>query len=332
MLGTLARSRKEQSGPCAAVSALEALAELGGDVRGWELYGLELGSAATVRSQAYPSAQKMMAQARALLSRIERTEGTVPSDIAFFAGRELNKLGTELEQAFAGDEGWRAIEVCERLRAQLMGAASALHAALCESTGVEAKDPNQAAELADALAIRRTYARFRSQIAKAGTSAASDIVRKMRLVGTAAAMVIGSAEYRRLSVDDRVLLRRAQQEILGWLTGAREDDRDAERIWGDLLGFVEVSRRARAPGFLGEHDQSALAKLSAACDACGSEPQLPRALLQTARLLWGAFPTLDTLIENHEQTSVIELGQCVAGLRQRQIEQCAPGADTQLAV
>ena len=300
---------------------LEEVQDLNAELQAWPLQDLELAPAE--RQTTISRAQQLLERARELLQSLEGRStptsttwgGPKPEDVAFFALREISGLHAALERLDDGASARQVMETCERQRGLLMKACSALHRALCRHAGYDCTDEVWASEVAKALRVRARFASFRAHLDRGLRISGEEMTRRMRLAGTVLAMLVGSKEYQDLRIGDRALILSIQREILAWLASPSPDELHcATRIWGDLMGFVEITRGINRRAEFEEHDEQAMSRLSEALAGCGPSEPLSSELQSIACSLWGRYPTLDRLIEGEPQPSGVWY-ECVCELR-----------------
>lgn len=300
----------------------------------WRLYGLESESAEHVAAHVMPVGARLLSRAHELFASLEddAAEGlaaeTRPGDIAYFALLEITKLQSTLSNASPELPPWRRVELCELIRGQLMNACSALQRVLSEEPEAEL-DEVQEREVARALRVRSRLAAFRAGLAAGARTAIDDPTRRMRLAGTALAMLVGSTEYQDFRLSDRMLVRAIQRDILAWMSSAQRDAREAQRVWEDLMGFVELSRQVNRHVSLSRHDEGALARLATSLAGRPAYDPLPSPLEPLVRALWGLHPRLDALIESTKPRTCAAWRDCIRDIRG---EQARPSVADPLAL
>jgi hypothetical protein len=177
------------------------------------------------------------------------------ADVAFLGATELRTKRTRIEHVRAKTDPWEIVSECGSALRRVEKSLTAIEVVLCGASQLP-RQLSFASQLSRSLEVRQNYARLRQTIASLATSD-TPRHRALRLAGTAIAMLIGKDVYPELRIDDRRQLRALQERILAWLRcdAARpENEREADRILQDLLGFADllalVSRRQE----LVEHD------------------------------------------------------------------------------
>lgn len=299
---------------------LAQVQDLNAQLKAWSLHDLE--ARPEQRPEAVAQAGVLLERAQELLSAIEHStsptstawDGPKPEDVAFFARHELSDLSDALAALDEDASSSQVVETCQRQRGRLMKSCSALHQALCGHAGYECVDEVRVSELADALRVRARFASFWAELGRGLRLAGDDMTRRLRLAGTVVAMLVGSPEYRDFRIGDRELIRAIQREILTWLRSPVREPRQAQRIWGDLMGFVEISRSINRRTEFQEHDEQALSELGEALAGYPPNASFPAKLEPLVRSLWGRYPTLDRLIQSESAPPAGVWCRCVRKL------------------
>lgn len=203
------------------------------------------------------------ALSRATLRR-PRTEGqpeppSLPATPAEVAEAVVLDLSSERRGLLAAEQAtasWSARSACDAALSRMRTGLIALDAAVSASRGTSAALYDDT-DLARALAVRAHYARFRAQLRPARL-ARGDEVRRLRAVGTAVAIMVGSDVFPSLRRPDRDGFLALQQRILEVLR-ARPEARTAQfggaRLWSDILGFGAMLAHVRQRAEIRAHDE-----------------------------------------------------------------------------
>ncbi|MCH9683028.1 MAG: hypothetical protein K0V04_16450 [Deltaproteobacteria bacterium] len=190
---------------------------------------------------------------------VETASSTAAADIAFIAKLEMNTLAREARSILDVDDGWRAIELCERTRRHIIKATTALRRTWGATPGISlGQDEVYVTELVRSLRVRRRYAIFHRRVAMAGAEHGDRPTARLRSVGTSIAVLICRPEYRDFRMGDRMLLRDLQRVIVRHLGAVDTSEHAADRIWQDTLGAVQILRQINRRPELLEHDNLVL--------------------------------------------------------------------------
>lgn len=236
-------------------------------------------------------------------------------DVAFLVQLELRQRGERLERlgllgrrrtppptplgaALPTPEPQSALNVlgeCDSVLRRVRKGLGAIDLAIARFSGTEAQ-LDFSRELDDALRARESYAKFRERLLASGESV-RDLRGRMRAAGTQIAVLVGSAAYPLLRVRDRLQLREIQDRILSWLRTEDHDPTAGERVWQDLVSFVEMLRQINRRQELVEHDAGRVVALLPEVERCAREGRLlgPSEVAGLASLR-GADDALDDLI------------------------------------
>jgi hypothetical protein len=234
------------------------------------------------------------------LGRVDRTIevfSTVASaDIAFIAKLEMQSLARELESLLPTSDGWKVIELCERIRRHIVKATIALRRTLGQELAVALPgDEIYVSELVRSIQVRRRLALFRRRVQETKTIRSHALDLRLRLVGTNIAMLICRAEYRDFRTGDRVLIRDIQQRILEFLRQPTRPEVTGQRLWRDVMGALEITRQINRRPELLEHDCLVLEALHTQLQKA-PRGEISDDVLERARAVFGREDTLDDLI------------------------------------
>ncbi|MEM9458611.1 MAG: hypothetical protein AAGF11_30830 [Myxococcota bacterium] len=227
---------------------------------------------------------------------VEAFSTSASADIAFIAKLEMQSLARELEAVTPSWDGWKIIEICERVRRHIVKATTALRRTLGQE--MESRLPGDeiyVTELVRSIQVRRRLALFRRRVIRTGETHGHALTQRLRLVGTNIAMLIGRAEYRDFRIGDRILIRDIQRTILDYLRNPLRSAEQGERIWQDVLGTMEISRQVNHRPELLEHDHLVLEHLTHELRGITSAQALER-IVEQAQPVVGRDDALDDLI------------------------------------
>ncbi|MCA9706582.1 MAG: hypothetical protein KDK70_12085 [Myxococcales bacterium] len=291
----------------------------------WHLHELETSSTEEIRILACGMARKLLGTATALFERVlqstqssepdpvdflddetdlflEQVDRTVEAfatsasaDIAFIAKLEMQSLGRELDAITPAWDGWKVIELCERIRRHIVKATTALRRTLGQEMAfVLPGDEIYVTELARSIRVRRRLGVFRRRVIETEHTHGRAMDLRLRLVGTNIAMLICRSEYRDFRIGDRVLLRDIQRTILAYLRDAERSYQGGDRIWHDVLGALEISRQINRRPELLEHDHLMLGSLAQSLRDRTYDDDSQ--LVERAQAVFGRDDALDELI------------------------------------
>lgn len=227
---------------------------------------------------------------------VEAFSTSASADIAFIAKLEMQSLTRELEAVNPSWDGWKIIELCDRVRRHIVKATTALRRTLGQE--MESQLPGDeiyVTELVRSIQVRRRLALFRRRVLRAGETHGHVLIQRLRLVGTNIAMLVGCAEYRDFRIGDRIVIRDVQRTILDYLRNPLRSAEEGERIWQDVLGAVEISRQVNHRPELLEHDHLVLEHLTKELRGITSLRVLER-IVERAQTVVGRDDALDDLI------------------------------------
>ncbi len=250
-----------------------------------DLFGLEFSPVEIVAGQVLPAMRQLVERAHRMFSALDIGEdggvdtGTSRSDITFFTLREIGRMRRLLDTLESGLPSWKLVELCDRFRGTIITACTALHRSFRAEAGLDREDAVHRLELQQGLEVRARYTAFREELAAVADKTEDDLEARMRLATRSVAMLVGSAEYRVVRVGDRVLLADLQGSLLAWLATGEQDVRSGERLWSDLMAFVELSRGIDKRAELQEYDRQRAAERLQARPAPASFPTMSAAMM-----------------------------------------------------
>jgi hypothetical protein len=172
-------------------------------------------------------------------------------DVAFLVQLELRQREQRVRLLGEGSSVLTIVAECDGALRRIRKGLGAIDIAIARAElGSPALDFSS--ELQDSLRVREAYAKFRSRLLG---EAGNEIYPRMRAAGTQIAMLVGWSAYPLLRVRDRLQLRELQQRILTWLRPENRGHGTAgERIWQDVVAFVEMLVQVNRRQELVEHD------------------------------------------------------------------------------
>lgn len=176
---------------------------------------------------------------------------TAVADLAFIAKLECRQLVTTLAALQPEQSKWIFIEACQRARRRVLKALTAVGRVIRELVGDDRLDDVFVGELSRSLSCRSVLASFWERIA---SSAGEPTRRRLRLGGTAIAMLQGSDAYYDLRLGDRLMLRELHGRIIESSRANPSTERAEAVLLQDLEGFVSLTRQINRRAELVEHD------------------------------------------------------------------------------
>lgn len=252
-----------------------------------------------------------------MLDSYDGREGEAESlvGLIFFALHELRKRQDRLLRLAAKSLDLALIAECGGLLRNLKRALAAVQALMSKIEGLPPKEA-PVRDLHLALEVRSAYAKFRGEIVQiAGRNRAEPQFAGAALqsAATSIAKLIGRDIFTGLRLTDRIELRALQRRILAWRT-AGGDPIEAQRLWQDLYGYVQLLQKVNLRQELLEHDRAVLAQIEELAGAADSSaPGLEPALRRRAATLVGRDDALDALL--HGQPSATQLLAVLRALR-----------------
>ncbi len=240
-------------------------------------------------------------------------------DIAVIAGMELAQRGARLRALLSDASSWDYIALAAGLRRRVLKAASAILQALAEHEAIELPNAWYLTEIERSLQVRRAYASFRARLQVEHPPTMIDMYSRLRLVGTALAMLIGDDIYEHLRIADRRMIRELQAKVIGWLRidaskSGRFPGRAGTRIWQDIAAFAGLLMQVNNRAELVEHDQALLASVDAGLRASSGDALALRSALTRLGALRGRDPRLDDVLESSRSVSTAGLIDVIASI------------------
>lgn len=245
-----------------------------------------------------PAAVAQGDHANTFLDQVERSvedhSNSAAADIAFIAKLEIQGLSREVSVVARDLDGWRLLELCERVRRHIVKATTALRRTLRPEQGL-GQDEIYVTELVRSIQVRRRLAIFRRQVMDAGEAHPHQPWPRLRMVGTSIAVLICRLEYRDFRIGDRMLIRGLQRVLLEHLAEPTNLPQRGQRIWQDVLGALEIMQQVNRRPELLEHDYIMLEDLERRLGQAGSECDLAE-LRDLTQSIIGRDEELDRLI------------------------------------
>lgn len=332
---TVGFSHKRRSDHLITMDVVDDLRSMTRRLAQWRLHELETASSSEVHELAKDMATKLLDGAMSLFGRVlqtvnrpcqsaggslemlelsddpgvflEQVDRTVEAfstsasaDIAFIARLEMQSLARELESIDPGGDGWKIIELCERVRRHTVKATTALRRTLGQEMSLDLPgDQIYVTELVRSIQVRRRLMLFRRRAARAEQIHTSHLDLRLRLVGTNIAMLICRSEYRDFRIGDRMLIRDIQRAILHYLGQADKPPKAGERLWHDVMGAMEITRQVNRRPELLEHDHFVLESLARRLrtETVGRDDE---SIMDEAQTILGRDDVLDDLLAEGE--------------------------------
>lgn len=256
--------------------------------------------------------------------------------LIFCALHEIRKRQDRLLRLAAKCFDLALIAECGGLLRNLKRALAAVQAMICRIEGLPPKvEPVRDLQLA--LNVRLAYAKFRFEIAEISSRGRSDAEfagAALHSAATSIAKLIGRDIFGRLRLTDRIELRSLQCRILSWRTSGGEPI-EAQRLWQDLYGYVQLLHKVNLRQELLEHDRGVLAEIEELAD--GADPddrEFEQALRGLASFLAGRDDALDALLRGQPTARQLLAALRVlrgqlqsAGLERQAVEESGPEGD-----
>lgn len=212
-------------------------------------------------------------------------------DVAFVARLEAGQMLESLQRFGPADSKWVFLDRCQRVRRHLLRSLTALGRVIRERSGGPTVYQWFVDELGRSLVCRRILAALWARVEK---TREFDVGRRLRLAGTAIAILQGHNAYYELRLSDRITLRELQGRVLAWVKSLRESPRAGAALLQDLEGFVSLTRQINRRSELIEHDRFLVPRLLAEIDGIAVGDTVGwRMFLTKTRQLWGASPQID---------------------------------------
>ncbi|MCB9755840.1 MAG: hypothetical protein H6713_38405 [Myxococcales bacterium] len=227
--------------------------------------------------------------------------GTRVADLAIIARMELAQRLECIRRLPANASTWDIIAVTSSVRRRVLKSVSAIQKAICEHERLDREIPWFRAERERSLEVRRAYATFRRRLELERPPSRDELYARLRLVGTALAMLIGDDVYEHLRVTDRQLLRRLQEKVIQRLrvdpsSDGRAATREGERVWQDIATAAELLMQVNRRAELREHDAATLRRLTEELRPLSPRARVTPELRARLSSLMGADPAIDGLL------------------------------------
>ena len=184
----------------------------------------------------------------------ENTDAQEVADVAAMASGALDAKRQMVGSLDERADVWEVIDRCDRSLRAIFRATTGFENALCDWTNT----PPQLAlddELEKGLRVRSAYSKFRSAVREAILAADKPLAHRLRSAGTALAILTGRTEYASMRVGDRILVRKLQRRIIGWLVAADSTVADGEHLASELLAVGELLMAINSRAELVEYDR-----------------------------------------------------------------------------
>lgn len=231
-------------------------------------------------------------------------------DLAFLGLLEFSHR-MEPHRISTMEDGWDVVAECGVTLRRIAKVFGTLEVPLAALAGCEPA-LDLTSELLTSLEIRRQYARLCRTIDSVPVPAhPAAMVKALRGVGTAIAMLVGREVYPELRIFDRRQIRALQTRIIEWLREASSPDamQTGTRLWHDLLGTAEILMQINRREDLNRHDVETLRILLERPDRGRDSAEL--------RSLRGLDPELDGLIARGADADVHALTGALERLASR---------------
>lgn len=216
-------------------------------------------------------------------------------DIVFLVLLELRQRSERLRRLTERSAPLAILGESDSALRRIRKACGAVDAALSAFDGQPAS-LQFASELADSLAVRRVYARFRAFVASSRVEDPESLVATLRSVAARLDVLADSEVASRLRVRDRLQIIELRERVIDWLAiGEGRRVLDGERLWQDIVGFSEMLALVNRRQELVDHDRAVCRCLVSDLESLSVERR--RELLDA---LVGLDPQLDVLVGSLE--------------------------------
>jgi hypothetical protein len=220
--------------------------------------------------------------------RIENVVASSLEDVAFLGGLELGRALRALDQAKSDDHLAIASEAAlHKLQRVLLAVISS---GKPSGTAAQAPSHSPGVELQSTLALRKLYAQFRRALRRPQSNDRDAVLTALRYAASALASLTASPHYHSIRVDDRALLRRQRDRLLGW-AHAGKPTQAGRQLLDDIFTCAALLRHIDRRQELRAHDSALIYELVA-------DPPLDRqSWLAQLEKLAGLDDELDALTE-----------------------------------
>lgn len=183
------------------------------------------------------------------------------SDIAFVGRMGLTAT---MREARAPADVWARVDAIDRARRDALQSLRAADLCLCKLLRVQPDVSYYLHETAQAQAVRAAFMRFYRDVNPSRPPEADEVLRALRITGTALAILFGTDHYQYVRIHDRRQLRALQQAVRDWLQAtmqATSTPLDGQRIWQDAASTAEMLMGVNKRPELMEADRLALTRL-----------------------------------------------------------------------
>ena len=217
------------------------------------------------------------------------------ADHLFVVQMELRHLASHLAITSDQHAGWELLSHCNHALGSFIKAGIATEQLLCRRLG-QRSELAGLTESRQAVALRKTFARFRRRIAADGPPEPAAVAERLDDGAAAIVEVLESESGPSLRLADRQHLLRLQSRIWQWGEQQRTDSTRGLEIWQDLYGLSELLLQINHREELIEHDRQVAAEaLERMADP--TQPPDPVELASLLESLRGRSEELDHLLE-----------------------------------
>lgn len=183
------------------------------------------------------------------------------ADTAFAVRLDLAQRWEALSTLSSTANGDEILMRCESAVRRMKLSLSALERAVAEAAE-RAPRVTQEAQLAASLRVRSAYAAFRAGVLGLNEQG-STTHKRLRAVGIALAVLVGSDTYKDLRLVDRLQVASLQRRVLAWLRQPEpRDELAGVRLWQDAGAFARMLAAVNQREELVRHDAQLLPSLS----------------------------------------------------------------------
>ncbi len=240
------------------------------------------------------------------------------SGLAFVARGQLMEMQESLASALEHRRVWAVASHADAGLRQIGKGLIAIESAIREYETLQPRD-RRWVDLADSLATRQLYGKFRRAILRGGEPRdVEEITSRLRRAATRIAILRNLEIYPFLRIHDRLAIRQLQKRIVSWLRGEDAGEEAGQRLWQDLVSFARLLMRVNDREELREHDRKvSTALLRLLFDPKRPAVSLSEAQLKELELLEGRDDDLDRLILMAAEAPLSELQAALERIRKQ---------------
>jgi hypothetical protein len=216
-------------------------------------------------------------------------------DLAFVARGDLRATISDLESSLAGADPWLVAAAADRSLRRLRKGLISVESSLYEFDGSSAPR-REWYDLETSLEVRRLYGDLRRGVLRLGQSAGAVLENDLHAFARRLVGLHRESIYPLLRIDDRREIQRLAQRILN--PDARRTPLDSQRLWQDVVGFVELLAQVSHREELRAYDHALLSQAhQELSEGQGDRDFLSSETLQALKTLRGLDDELDDLLQ-----------------------------------